>query len=117
MYFVFVEDVSLEIVETIEEVKKYYEGKDVESGVYEFFDKNGKRLKPKFTRPNKVKKYLGIFSIVESGEFELIPDNDQTVDNIYTLLKETPYLKPNNDFKTLQDVKIYLGNEGNEVFK
>ena len=27
MYFVFVEDVSLEIVETIEEVKKYYEEK------------------------------------------------------------------------------------------
>lgn len=65
MYFVFVEDGSLEIVETIEEVRKYYEGIDVESGVYKFFDKNGKRLKPKFTIPNKVKKYLRIFSTVE----------------------------------------------------
>jgi len=42
MYFVFVEDGSLEIVDTIDEVRTNYEGIDV----YEFFDKNGKRLKP-----------------------------------------------------------------------
>jgi len=55
MYFVFVEDGSLEIVDTIDEVRTNYEGIDVESGVYEFFDKNGKRLNPSFTKPNKIK--------------------------------------------------------------
>ena len=34
MYFVFVEDGSLEIVDTFDEVRTNYEGIDVESGVY-----------------------------------------------------------------------------------
>ena len=105
----FVEDGFLEIVDTIDEIRTNYEGIDVESGVYEFFDENGKRLKPSFTKPNKVKKYFGIFSTVQSGEFDLIPDNDPDSDNIFTLLKETSFLKPNTQFKTLEDVKIYLG--------
>ena len=46
MYFIFVEDGSLEVVDTPDEIRTNYEGIDVESGVYEFFDKNGKRLKP-----------------------------------------------------------------------
>ena len=46
MYFVFVENGSLEIVDTIDEIRINYEGIDVESRVYEFFEKNGKRLKP-----------------------------------------------------------------------
>ena len=78
-------------------------------GVYEFFDKNGKRLKPSFTKPNKVKKYFRIFSTVQSGEFVLVPDDNPDSDDIFTLLNETSFLKPNNHFKTLEDVKIYLG--------
>ena len=37
----FVEDGFLEIVDTIDEIRTNYEGIDVESGVYEFFDENG----------------------------------------------------------------------------
>ena len=113
MFFVFTEDGCLEIVDTIKEIRTNYEGIDVESGVYEFFDQKGSRLKPRFSKPNKVKKYFGLISTVESGQFDLIADVDPGSDSIFTLLKETSHLKSNKHFKSLANVKMYLeaGNE------
>ncbi len=110
MFFVFTEDGCLEIVDTIKEIRTNYEGIEVESGVYEFFDPKGSRLKPRFSNPNKVKKYFGLFSTVESGQFDLIVDADPDTDSIFTLLQETSQLKPNVLFKSLGDVSHYFEN-------
>ena len=52
MIFVFVEDGTLEIIEELEEARRNYEGIDVESGVYDFYNEAGTYLKAVFTKPN-----------------------------------------------------------------
>ena len=108
MIFVFVEDGSLEIVGDIDEVRKNYEGIDVESGVFQFFDENGQFLEPRFTKPNKKGRFLGIFEWVESGEFELVPAGKNISENIFDYLNETGELKPNPWFSSLDEVRRYL---------
>lgn len=51
MIFVFVEDGTLEVIEDLEEARRRYEGIDVESGVFRFYDENGCFLAPKFAKP------------------------------------------------------------------
>ena len=108
MIFVFVEDGSLEIVGDIEEVRKTYEGIDVESSVFQFFDENGQFLEPRFTKPNKQGRFLGIFEWVESGEFELVPAGENISENIFDYLNETSDLKQNPWFNNLDEVRRYL---------
>ncbi len=53
MIFIFVEDGTLEVVNSVEEVRRNCEGIDVENGVFRFFDENGSQLEPRFTKLNK----------------------------------------------------------------
>ena len=107
MIFVFVEDGTLEIVESLEEARKNYEGIDVESKVFEFFDENGKYLKPIFTKPNKIKKLFWLLYTVESGDYDLEPSPSEE-HNILDALSEVQAIEPNKWFKTVDEVKQFL---------
>ena len=107
MILVFVEDGTLEIVEGLEEARRNYEGIDVESGVYEFYDEKGIYLKPIFTKPNKINKLFWLFSSIVSGEYILEPAPNEGED-IITALKETIALTDNRWFKNLDEVKKFL---------
>ena len=107
MIFVFAEDGSLEIIASLEEARRNYEGIDVESGVFQFFDDSGTYLEPQFTKPNRTGRFLGIFKWVESGEFELVP-SPRADEDIYAYLAETSELKPNPWFTELEWVRRFL---------
>jgi hypothetical protein len=108
MIFIFAEDRTLQVVNGLEEVRRNCEGIDVENRVYRFFDENGSQLEPRFTKPNKKGRLLGILSWVESGEFELIPSSNVDEQEIFLSLLETSEMESNPGFKTLDDVKDYL---------
>ncbi len=112
MIFVFVEDGSLEVIESLEEARRNYEGLDVESGVFQFFDERGVYLEPQFTKPNRTRRFLGIFNWRQSGDFELIPLLE-TDENIDVYLTETSELKPNPWFSRLEEVRQFLTKRTN----
>ncbi len=76
--------------------------------MFSFFDENGSTLEPRFPKPNKKGRNLGIFSWVESGEYELIPSPRVNEQEIFLALLETSKLESNPWFKSLDDVKAYL---------
>lgn len=113
MIFVFIEDGTLDVIKDIAEARKNYEGIDVESGVYTFYDAQGVYLRPHFTVPNKHGKCLWVISWVTSGVFELVPAPDAKEDPIAVALAETRVLNPNPFFKTLDEVRAYFTNLAN----
>jgi hypothetical protein len=108
MIFIFADDQTLDVVNGLEEVRRNCEGIDVENKVFRFFDENGNHLEPRFTSPNRKGRDLGIFSWVESGEYELIPSPSAYEDDIFLWLLKTTGLESNSWFETLDDVKGYL---------
>jgi len=110
MIFVFIEDGTLDIINNVKDAQNNYEGIDVESGVYDFYDEKGTYLKPKFTKPNKYKKYLfGLFSTVESGEFILETSPNDQEDSFHQMLQDTQALNDNKYFHSLEELKTKYG--------
>ena len=107
MVFVFFEDGTLQVVESVEEAERRYEGVDVESEVFIFFDENGVYFKPVFTTPNRGGKFFGLISWVESGQYRLVPSPEGGKD-IGEFLLEAIEPEPNPWFKSLAEVKAYL---------
>lgn len=109
MIFVFIDDGTLEVIASPEEARQRYEGIDVEGGALEFFDEDGTRLEPRFTRPNRSGRFLGILGWVESGLFELVraPGSEE---DIFTRLSETVRLEPNQWFDDLNEIRQFLKN-------
>ena len=107
MLFVFSDDGTLEVIEGLKGAC-HYEGIDVESGVFRFYDESGRYLQPRFTKPNKTGRFLWFFRWVESGKFELAPVPAAGQDTIWTCLQTTTVLSPNPWFQTLDDVKRFL---------
>lgn len=108
MIFTFIEDGTLDIVKDIAEVRRNYEGVDVESGVYAFYDAQGVWLRPHFTVPNKYGKCLWVISWSSSGVYELVADETVGHDTVSVALLEARALNPNPFFRTLDEVKAYF---------
>jgi hypothetical protein len=108
MIFIFADDRTLQVVNSLKEVRRDCEGIDVENSVYRFFYENGSHLEPRFTKPNKKGRYLGILSWAESGEYELISSPIVDEHEIFLSLLETSELESNHSFKSLDDVKAYV---------
>ncbi len=112
MIFVFIEDGTLDVVADIEEARRQYEGVDVESGVFTFYDDRGTYLRPDFVVPNKYGSFLGLIEWSESGIFDLVVDPDADGDPLWLSLYETEAVNPNPWFDSLKEVKDYLQANG-----
>lgn len=118
MIFVFVEDGTLDVIGDVAEAQRNYEGIDVESDAFIFYDEDGNYLKPHFIVPNKTGRLLGLFPWVKSGIFELVPTKNTDSfreDPIWLKLYESQQINPNPWFKTLDEVKQYLRDKGVKV--
>jgi hypothetical protein len=110
--FVFLDDTSLEICESLEDARREYEGIDVEAGVYSFFDYAGAPVKPVFIVPNVHSKFLGLISSCSSGVFEFERDSTSESNRIASKLNNTEHLTKNQRFETLYDVCRHLERRG-----
>lgn len=111
MIFVFAEDATLHVVDDLAAVRRLCEPIDVESGVFAFYDEDGRPLAPTFTKPNRERRILGVLSSVEPGRFVLEPGGDD-LDPISVALQETASIEPNPWFADLAEVRKYLSDRG-----
>ena len=115
MIFAFLEDGTLQILETEAEAQREFEGIDVESGTVRFYDESGVYLEPRFTVPNRRGKTFGLLSWVESGAYELVPNPNAQQDSFALALYETAVLQPNRWFASLDELKLALAARGVDV--
>jgi hypothetical protein len=109
MLFVLLDDGTLDVVENPEQAYRDYEGIDVESGAFQFYDNIGRRLKVRFTVPNRSE----LFGFVRtSGKYVLEPAEETAGGSLELILLQTPLLNPNPWFKSLDEIKAYLSKHG-----
>ena len=113
--FVFLDDTSLEICESLGDARRDYEGIDVESGVFSFFDFSGCPLKPVFAVPNRHSKFLGLIRSSSSGVFEFERESPSRPDDIDNALSNSEHLAKNERFGTLDEVCHHLVNRGHSM--
>ena len=112
MIFVFAEDATLSIAADVDAVRRMCEPIDVESGVFQFYDADGRPLAPRFTRPNRQTKIIGVVWSVTQGDFTLEPAETGGYDNISVALLETAALETTPFFADLGAVRHYLTGRG-----
>ncbi len=106
MIFVFIEDGTLDVIDELSDDLLAYEGIDVENGIYTFFDEHGKFLKPIFHTPNeKGKELLGLFSVVKSGQYNLVSTPEECDTNFHIMLERVVSLNENKWFSSLNEIK------------
>lgn len=110
--FVFREDGVLELCESQEDARRDFEGVDVESQVFEFYDFSGCPAKPVFTVPNKSSSFPGLVRSASSGVFEFERDPDLEIDPIDVAVLETAILERNERFENLIQVRKHLESRG-----
>ena len=108
MIAVFVEDGPLEVAEDIDEANRSYEGIDVESGVFVFYDEQGRYLRPDFVEPNRSGRYLGLIPWCVSGRFELRAEPDAKEASFEQALDEVSRISPNRWFRSVREVRDHL---------
>ena len=112
MIFVFAEDATLSIAADMDLVRTMCEPIDVESSVFQFYDADGRPLAPRFTKPNRQTKIIGMVWSLTQGEFTLEPAGSAPHDPISIALLETAALEPNPFFADLDAVRQYLTARG-----
>jgi hypothetical protein len=110
--FVFLDDTSLDVCESLDDARRDYEGIDIERGAYSFFDFAGYPLKPFFTVPNRHSKFLGLIRSCSSGVFTFERDPSLNIHVIANALSNAEYLNQNQRFGTLADVWKHLECRG-----
>ena len=108
MIFVFLDDSTLDVTDP-DDIQGKYDGIDVEAGEYVFFEKDLRRMQPKFEVPNNEGKILGIFEWVDSGTYKLIP-GPMSKQGFLKRLAATLELNSNPWFETLEEVRNYAQN-------
>jgi hypothetical protein len=112
MIFVFAEDATLHVAVDIADVHRMSEPIDVESSVFLFYDRDGRPLIPRFTKPNRQTRLFGLLSTIEPGEYTLEITDPATQDPIAVALQETEMLESNPWFTDLDAVREYLTSRG-----
>ena len=110
MILAFLEDGTLAIHGTIDEVRREYDGIDVESGIVRFYDATGTYLAPIFTTPNRIQRHFLLFETIISGVYDLQPAPDANEDPLWVCLIETSTLGPNPYFASLAEVKTHFAH-------
>jgi hypothetical protein len=111
MIFVFADDQTLNILDSIDEVRRDCEGVDVEEGIFSFFDESGSLLLPYFIESNKKGKLFGLFGWVSSGVFDLKKSEEDIPYTIEEALDNTVSIDSNKYFDSLAAVRGFLTNK------
>lgn len=112
MILAFSNDGGLELHADNEEVVMHCEGIDVDSGIYAFYDDQGRALKPVFDIPVETKSYLWFFETVSGGTYHLELDTSGDAEHILFALLECNHLAPSQGYESLHEVKSYLRDQG-----
>ncbi len=104
--FVFLDDCSLDVVDTDSNMNGAYEGIDVENGEYAFFDSKLCKLTPTFTTPNRSAKILGLRWTI-SGTY-VLETFEYGPDEFMKRLQRVSVLNANRWFKTIEQVSDYV---------
>jgi hypothetical protein len=112
LIFAFGDDGGLTVYESAAEAIRDWEGIDVESGAVHFYDQQGTCLEPRFSKPNRRGKWLGLVGWVESGTYELIPNARSEQDPFALALFEVGFLNPNKWFSSLDQLKAAMSAQG-----
>lgn len=118
MVLVFSDDGCVRIAESEAKVIRDCEGVDVQSGVWWFFDETGRPLVPVFDVPVQETRVLGVFRMVDSGQYHLEPGDSSHplyVDPLWLSLQEAVMLEPNPHFASLAHLKAALRARGVQV--
>jgi hypothetical protein len=111
MIFALDETGEISVLSDLAETRKHCEAIDVESGVWRFFDDDGRPLEAVFSRPNKVSKLFWIISSIEPGEFLLKPAVAKSTPSLLQALDATSaYMNDTSRFHTLEDLRAYLNS-------
>jgi hypothetical protein len=112
--FCFDETGVLNIYGSLGDAVMAWEGVDVESGVVRFYDGNGVSLMPKFIMPNRSGRIFSWFRWVESGAYELVP-NEKPEDSFALALFEARVLEPNEWVDSIEQLKSDLRSSGIDI--
>jgi hypothetical protein len=115
MIFAFVEDGTLELIDSAAEAQRQYEGIDVEGGIVRFYDETGMYLEPIFKTPNRTGKILGVLGWVASGTYDLVSNPSADQNSFALALFETVTLAPNRWFSSIEHLKSELSIQGVQV--
>lgn len=109
MIFIFAEDASLDVVADVEAARRKCEGLDVESGVYAFYDADGRQLEAVFRVPNRRRSLFGgLIRWGDSGVFDLVAHPQARLSPIAGELADVVLLEPNPYFDSLEAVHAHL---------
>ncbi len=111
MIVAFAEDRSVFVFENTEDACREFEGIDVESGVVIFFGESGTPLRPVFTEPNRQGRSFLVEWVV-SGAYRLDTDPGAEQDPLWLALLEASHLEPNSLFKSLDELRRHLAENG-----
>jgi len=105
MIFVYQDDGSLCVMESVAQANRHYEAIDVENAEFTFLDGSSRVLKPVFGAPTK-KKWLFFFSIADPGTFTLEPTNERRDDLLGRLRSgEMPIDRGPTSIRTLDELR------------
>jgi hypothetical protein len=108
MILVFQDDGTMRAIDSLIEANREYEAIDVENGEYTFLDERGCLLRPAFRSPSK-KKWLFLFSIIDSGPFTLETTQEKREDLLAKLLSGEISIDPRSTgIRSLADLRTAL---------
>jgi hypothetical protein len=111
--FAFLEDGTLEVHGSREEVIRRFEAADVESGAVNFYDESGTYLEASFARPRRLVRLLGWLGWRSRRDaYELRPNPAADQESFAIALYETISVLPNEWFSSVEQIKSELSGRG-----
>jgi hypothetical protein len=110
MIIAFADDRTVEVFADIPSARRHCEAIDVDSGIYHFFDEDGRPLKPRIISPvGRTSLGFGV-KMISGGNFELELDLDAEGTTFDELVAKAVAIEPNPRFATIADLKHYVDN-------
>lgn len=107
MLFAYNEDGTLEVVADLEEARRHFERRDVESGAIRLFDAGGKSLSPVFPHRSE-RKVLGFRVSEDPGPYDLVVRDTVAAESFEAVLEEANVLMPNPWFPDLAALRSHF---------
>jgi hypothetical protein len=107
MLFAYNEDGTLEVVADIDDARRHFQRRDVESGAIRLFDAAGNSLRPVFPHRTE-RKILGVRLSEDPGPYDLVAKESAASESFESVLQEANVLMPNPWFADLAAVRSHF---------